>query len=404
MSTEDSDLAATYSLIYSFLKERSHLKAAEAVKKVAKDSVIVEGSRDCPTLLVIVRQWRKFQPDGERKVTSVTPTRSRVSVLDTDSCSSDSSESSSEESSSSDSESSSRSPESSTSSKTKRGHHLQANSSAESGKESTSGSDSESGDTRNHRAKKATPGSAPKSVKPVEEKMGSGDSSDSDTESFESSSEDEDDSASKIDVPTPKAVDIGVDGKTTTSIPNSRSSARSSQTVHTIKTSGTTGGDSGSSVGSVSSNGSSPASVRNASSGGIPSSGRHLGMGGGKLREGSTAAAKRRRTDEAGGSVTTSIVQHYDPRQRGNSRSQPRKTNIPFSRIKVDGVRFADERLRDNSFDSRKAAVNDYGAKANADLIVTRGAGFRKEKNKKKKGSYRGGEITMESHSIKFVD
>ncbi|EIN07138.1 hypothetical protein PUNSTDRAFT_70864, partial [Punctularia strigosozonata HHB-11173 SS5] len=39
--------------------------------------------------------------------------------------------------------------------------------------------------------------------------------------------------------------------------------------------------------------------------------------------------------------------------------------------------------------------VNDYGARASKDLIVTRGDGFRKEKNKKKRGSYRGGEITV---------
>jgi hypothetical protein len=38
---------------------------------------------------------------------------------------------------------------------------------------------------------------------------------------------------------------------------------------------------------------------------------------------------------------------------------------------------------------------NDYGQRAHNDLIVTRGAGFRKEKNKKKRGSYRGGEITV---------
>lgn len=41
------------------------------------------------------------------------------------------------------------------------------------------------------------------------------------------------------------------------------------------------------------------------------------------------------------------------------------------------------------------APQNDYGAKAHADLIVTRGAGFRKEKNKKKRGSYKGGTITV---------
>ena len=39
--------------------------------------------------------------------------------------------------------------------------------------------------------------------------------------------------------------------------------------------------------------------------------------------------------------------------------------------------------------------MNDYGRRAHQDLIVTRGAGFRKEKNKKKRGSYKGGEITV---------
>jgi len=41
------------------------------------------------------------------------------------------------------------------------------------------------------------------------------------------------------------------------------------------------------------------------------------------------------------------------------------------------------------------ARTDDYGARANRDLIVTRGDGFRKEKNKKKRGSYRGGDITV---------
>lgn len=44
------------------------------------------------------------------------------------------------------------------------------------------------------------------------------------------------------------------------------------------------------------------------------------------------------------------------------------------------------------------ASMNDYGAKASSDLIVTRGDGFRKEKNKKKRGSYKGGEITVRCH------
>ncbi|KAI0672857.1 SRP40, C-terminal domain-containing protein, partial [Trametes maxima] len=77
---------------------------------------------------------------------------------------------------------------------------------------------------------------------------------------------------------------------------------------------------------------------------------------------------------------------------------KPRKSNTPFQRIKVDEVTYADERLKDNRFESRLAlgaSANDYGARASRDLIVTRGAGFRKEKNKKKRGSYRGGEISV---------
>ena len=49
-------------------------------------------------------------------------------------------------------------------------------------------------------------------------------------------------------------------------------------------------------------------------------------------------------------------------------------------------------------------AVNSYGFKAHQDLIVTRGKGFRHEKTKKKRGSYKGGPIDTSVHSIKFDD
>lgn len=45
--------------------------------------------------------------------------------------------------------------------------------------------------------------------------------------------------------------------------------------------------------------------------------------------------------------------------------------------------------------------MGDYGERASSDLIVTRGAGFRKEKNKKKRGSYRGGEITVRFSALR---
>ncbi|KAL6298441.1 SRP40, C-terminal domain-containing protein, partial [Sparassis latifolia] len=89
---------------------------------------------------------------------------------------------------------------------------------------------------------------------------------------------------------------------------------------------------------------------------------------------------------------------------QGNGKGKPRKANSPFRRIKPETVHFHDQRLANNGFDARGAGAGDYGERAARDLIVTRGAGFRKEKNKKKRGSYRGGEITLQSHSIKFDD
>jgi len=47
----------------------------------------------------------------------------------------------------------------------------------------------------------------------------------------------------------------------------------------------------------------------------------------------------------------------------------------------------------------------DYADRAYQDLSVTRGKGFTKEKNKKKRGSYRGGPIdTSGGKSFKFED
>ncbi|KAJ7461570.1 SRP40, C-terminal domain-containing protein, partial [Mycena latifolia] len=72
-------------------------------------------------------------------------------------------------------------------------------------------------------------------------------------------------------------------------------------------------------------------------------------------------------------------------------------------RVDPDKVKVEGTIMMDNRYQMKAAPTNDYGQRAHDDLIVTRGAGFRKEKNKKKRGSYRGGEITMESHSFKFT-
>ena len=78
---------------------------------------------------------------------------------------------------------------------------------------------------------------------------------------------------------------------------------------------------------------------------------------------------------------------------------RPKGTGKRFSRIDVQRVEFAHPSLKDNQFKQNK---DSFGAKANHDLLITRGKGFRVEKTKKKKGSYRGGNITTQVSSYKF--
>ncbi|MED6207561.1 hypothetical protein PIB30_036890 [Stylosanthes scabra] len=73
-----------------------------------------------------------------------------------------------------------------------------------------------------------------------------------------------------------------------------------------------------------------------------------------------------------------------------------------FQRVQVEKVQFADERLQDNSYWAKSGAESGYGAKAEEILGQVRGRDFRHEKTKKKRGSYRGGQIDLESHSVKF--
>jgi hypothetical protein len=54
--------------------------------------------------------------------------------------------------------------------------------------------------------------------------------------------------------------------------------------------------------------------------------------------------------------------------------------------------------------DEKAFGVDGYGAKASAVLMTVRGKDFRHEKTKKKRGSYRGGEITLASNSFKYSE
>lgn len=56
-----------------------------------------------------------------------------------------------------------------------------------------------------------------------------------------------------------------------------------------------------------------------------------------------------------------------------------KKKNTPFTRVDASKYIPEHEELRDNSY---RGGSGTYGDKASADLIVTRGKGFTKEKNK----------------------
>lgn len=79
-----------------------------------------------------------------------------------------------------------------------------------------------------------------------------------------------------------------------------------------------------------------------------------------------------------------------------DNRSTKKPRNAPFQRIPSDTK--VDPKLASNAYRS-----HDYGDRAHNDLSVTRGKGFQKEKNKKKRGSYRGGAIDVSGgKGVKF--
>lgn len=95
-----------------------------------------------------------------------------------------------------------------------------------------------------------------------------------------------------------------------------------------------------------------------------------------------------------------STLNKKNNRGKGGAVPDKKQPNEPFSRIKRDIV--VEDKFRSNRFTDNS---HDWGRKAHEDLIVTKGKGFTKEKNKKKRGSYRGGFIdTGARNGIKFDD
>ncbi|KAL9607187.1 MAG: hypothetical protein Q9204_009361, partial [Flavoplaca sp. TL-2023a] len=65
-------------------------------------------------------------------------------------------------------------------------------------------------------------------------------------------------------------------------------------------------------------------------------------------------------------------------------KKEPKPRAVPFTRISPNTPIPA-------SLASNAYQPYDYAERAHQDLIITKGKGFTKEKNKKKRGSYRGG-------------
>lgn len=81
------------------------------------------------------------------------------------------------------------------------------------------------------------------------------------------------------------------------------------------------------------------------------------------------------------------------------TKASGRTTNIPFSRIDMNKIQYANDALRTNAY---VGPDNEFGAQASVDLLKTRGKGFTKEKNKKKRGAYKGGNIDQTTRSFRF--
>ena len=86
----------------------------------------------------------------------------------------------------------------------------------------------------------------------------------------------------------------------------------------------------------------------------------------------------------------------FPRRKKGEKRASP-----PFQRIREEEIE-VDARVADNSFNAKWGTAGDWGEHANQVLKFTKGKSFQYEKTKKKRGSSRGGSISIQVNSIKF--
>lgn len=84
--------------------------------------------------------------------------------------------------------------------------------------------------------------------------------------------------------------------------------------------------------------------------------------------------------------------------------SKTSTSSSPFKRVDAEvWSKEIKQGLEDNSYE-KAFGVDGYGAKASAILMQVRGKDFKREMTKKKRGSYRGGTISLQSSSFKYDD
>lgn len=102
--------------------------------------------------------------------------------------------------------------------------------------------------------------------------------------------------------------------------------------------------------------------------------------------------------DQQATTTLTSTKRKHSSSPTPKASKFPKKQNTPFQRVPKDTR--VDPKMASNAYRSY-----DYAERAHQDLSVTKGKGFTKEKNKKKRGSYRGGAIDVSGgKGIKFED
>ncbi|KAL3506933.1 hypothetical protein ACH5RR_032315 [Cinchona calisaya] len=124
-------------------------------------------------------------------------------------------------------------------------------------------------------------------------------------------------------------------------------------------------------------------------------------IGGKTKEEYGTQKSSIEQFDKSINGLENNGVERSSAKKQHNGSIEPKTVNA-FQRVKVDAVMFADDRLQDNSYWAKDGAEMGYGAKAQEVLGQVKGRDFRHEKTKKKRGSYRGGQIDLQSHSVKF--